>query len=189
MTVSDRDILLAAALEIVAESGADQLTLDRVLAAAGLTRARFYFFFDDIEDCVAALLSRAISILQGEVERRMQAGAGFSDGLMDTLLAAAWEPTAARRAIVRILEHDRNYEYARQYLAETWNRQAIEVDGLSEEQAALLCVGAIGALHAEAYGIAIGPHLAPQARRMFGGAATGQARPWAAATRDLALDA
>src|SRR5450759_1117607 len=59
--------LLAAMVDVVAERGAANVTVARVVARSGVSRRTFYELFDDREDCFLAAFDDAIARIAGEV--------------------------------------------------------------------------------------------------------------------------
>jgi len=100
-----RERLLAAMIDALAEIGYNALTVQNVLTRAGISRPTFYEQFDDKEDCFLAAFDSAASRMRGRVERGVaEAGTGWRDrlrgGLLGLLGFIADEPKEARALIV-----------------------------------------------------------------------------------------
>jgi len=72
---SSRDKLIEAAATLVAEHGVQNLTMDAVAAAAGVTKGGLIYHFKTREDLLGALVSRMV----GEIELRNRSQAGNND--------------------------------------------------------------------------------------------------------------
>ena len=100
-----RERLLAAMIEAIAEIGYNTLTVQNVLTRAGISRPTFYEQFEDKEDCFLAALEAAAGRMRGRVEAAA-AAAGPSwreqlrGGLLGLLGFIADEPQEARTVIV-----------------------------------------------------------------------------------------
>jgi len=100
-----RERLLAAMIDVVAEIGYNALTVQNVLTRAGISRPTFYEQFEDKEDCFLAALDAASSRMRGRVEDgQAEAGPSWRDrlrgGLVGLLGFIADEPAEARAVIV-----------------------------------------------------------------------------------------
>lgn len=104
--MTQRERMLEAVLEAVAQKGFADMTVADVVSGAGVSRRTFYEHFDDKLDCfLAAYVDRSEAVLR-EVERavvaapptdRLRAGlAAYLQGLADN-------PVAARVLIIDIL--------------------------------------------------------------------------------------
>ncbi len=100
-----RERLLAAMIEAVAEIGYNTLTVQNVLTRAGISRPTFYEQFEDKEDCFLAAFDAAAARMRRRVEAAAT-GAGPSwreqlrGGLIGLLGFIADEPGEARAVIV-----------------------------------------------------------------------------------------
>jgi len=92
MTVSDsrpgrsssRDKLLDAAADLVAQYGVQNLTIDAVAAAAGVTKGGLIYHFKTREDLLTALVERMVKDL--DVHARSRNGAHSTDSSLKTQL-------------------------------------------------------------------------------------------------------
>ena len=67
--------LVAAAIELIRQEGAEQLTTTAVTARAGITQSGFYHYFKDIEDCKRAAAQRiAVEVRQFVADYRRRGG-------------------------------------------------------------------------------------------------------------------
>lgn len=57
-----QDVLLDAAMRELAERGPEQASLNKILAAVGLSKGVAYYYFDDREDLFATVVSRAVDL-------------------------------------------------------------------------------------------------------------------------------
>jgi AcrR family transcriptional regulator len=91
LTADDR--LLDALTQVAARDGYAHLTVDAVLAAAGLSRATFYQYFSNVEDCFATAYRHHADQLVAEIELAVrdadQRGFAMLDVLADTVIARA----------------------------------------------------------------------------------------------------
>ena len=100
-----RERLLAAMIETIGEVGYNALTVQNVLARAGISRPTFYEQFDDKEDCFLAAFDGAAARMRACVEAGVaEAGPDWRGqlrgGLAGLLAFIAEEPKEARAVIV-----------------------------------------------------------------------------------------
>lgn len=100
-----RERLLAAMLRTVTEVGYNALTVQDVLARAGISRPTFYEQFDDKEACFLAAFDISAQRMRERVEAAAgEAAAGWRErlraGIGELLRFIAEEPEAARTVIV-----------------------------------------------------------------------------------------
>ena len=94
--------LLGAALEILADRGYYETSVDQVVASARTSKTAFYEFFDSKEDCVRELLAREGGALIHEVTSEAAQGAGHRDRLRRGIRAFV-HSCAERRTLARVL--------------------------------------------------------------------------------------
>lgn len=104
-----RERLLEAMTEVVAELGYQEVTVAKVLARARISKITFYDLFDNKEQCFLAAYEEALAQAFERIERACDAEAAAppeqrleaaSDALLDFL---AEEPHVARLCVVEIL--------------------------------------------------------------------------------------
>jgi len=100
-----RERLLAAMIDAIADIGYNTLTVQNVLARAGISRPTFYEQFEDKEDCFLAAFDAAAARMRGRVEASVaEAGPSWRDqlrsGLIGLLGFIADDPKEARAVIV-----------------------------------------------------------------------------------------
>lgn len=100
-----RERLLAAMIDAVADIGYNTLTVQNVLARAGISRPTFYEQFEDKEDCFLAAFDAAAARMRERVEASVaEAGPSWRDqlrsGLIGLLGFIADDPKEARAVIV-----------------------------------------------------------------------------------------
>jgi AcrR family transcriptional regulator len=100
-----RERMLAAMLDAVAELGYRDLTVQDVLGRAGISRPTFYEQFEDKEDCFLAAFDASVARLRERLEAAARrAGSHWRDslraGLEELLRFIDEEPEAARTVIV-----------------------------------------------------------------------------------------
>ncbi|HXS47789.1 MAG TPA: TetR/AcrR family transcriptional regulator [Solirubrobacterales bacterium] len=100
-----RERLLAAMIRTVTEVGYNALTVQDVLARAGISRPTFYEQFDDKEDCFLAAFDVSAVQIRERLERAVtSAGPSWREqlrsGIGELLRFIADEPEAARIVIV-----------------------------------------------------------------------------------------
>jgi AcrR family transcriptional regulator len=108
LAARERRQILVGTLAVASEAGYWQLTVPRIRAAVGISRARFDAYYDGVEDCFAAAIglvaTRAMDFAaetaagQGEEWPR-----GFHRGVEALCAYTAREPMIARLALVEIL--------------------------------------------------------------------------------------
>src|SRR5262245_29804323 len=72
-----------AALELFAEEGADEVTIDRIVAAAGVSKRTFFRYFATREEILATLPNRSL----GQISARVR-GRPTSESLLEAFAAA-----------------------------------------------------------------------------------------------------
>jgi AcrR family transcriptional regulator len=100
-----RERLLAAMIDAIADIGYNTLTVQNVLARAGISRPTFYEQFEDKEDCFLAAFDAAATRMRERVEASVaEAGPSWRDqlrsGLIGLLGFIADDPKEARAVIV-----------------------------------------------------------------------------------------
>jgi AcrR family transcriptional regulator len=89
MTMSAHDRLLNAATQAVARDGYVNLTVERILAAASVSRATFYQYFSNVDDCFWSAYCRHAEQLVSDVAAAAQANRHPELAVLDALAAAA----------------------------------------------------------------------------------------------------
>lgn len=101
-----RERLIDAFVQVVAEQGYQQATISRITQAAGVTKKAFYDHFEDREACFLAAYEQGTAIILARVEEARKAAASWPAGVlasMRTLLELlAAEPRFARVSVVEI---------------------------------------------------------------------------------------
>jgi len=95
-----RERILVAMVEIVAKRGYHGATIEHIVKRAGVSRATFYEYFDNREDCVLAGFDEAAV----ELQRRMETAIAEADdwpGQVRAALAVFLEHTVANPAQAR----------------------------------------------------------------------------------------
>jgi AcrR family transcriptional regulator len=92
-----RERVLEAVTELACREGYGQLTAERVLAAAGVSRASFYQYFSNVNDCFVAAYRHHADQLVADVADAVSGSNERELVLLDTLLdAAVARPQASR---------------------------------------------------------------------------------------------
>ncbi|MDQ6692554.1 MAG: TetR/AcrR family transcriptional regulator [Candidatus Dormibacteraeota bacterium] len=94
--------LLAAALEILAERGYNETSVDQVVAQARTSKTAFYEFFDSKEDCVRDLLETEGGALIHRVTSAAAQGVGHRDRMRRGIRAFV-TACGEQRALARVL--------------------------------------------------------------------------------------
>jgi AcrR family transcriptional regulator len=101
---SQRDRLLDAAIDVVAEKGYAATTIADLTKAAGISRTTFYELFEDKEACFLAAYDAAAEVLTRRVEVAFESKDTWPErvraGLEALLESLAAEPVVARLALV-----------------------------------------------------------------------------------------
>src|SRR3954452_13087236 len=104
--MTQRERMLAAVVDAVAETGFAEMTVADVVARAGVSRRTFYEHFDDKLDCFLAAYQERADALFREVEEAVRAAEPrdrLRTGLDAYLERLAAEPTFARVLTIDIL--------------------------------------------------------------------------------------
>ncbi|MFI0451683.1 TetR/AcrR family transcriptional regulator [Actinomadura sp. 6N118] len=103
---NQRDRLVDAFVEVVAEHGFPQATISRITHAAGVTKKAFYDHFADREACFRAAYDQGMDLIVARVEEAWKGAGSCPEGVlaaMRTLLETlAGQPRFARVAMVEI---------------------------------------------------------------------------------------
>jgi AcrR family transcriptional regulator len=103
---SQRDRLLDAAVDVVAEKGYGATTVADLTKEAGVSRTTFYELFEDKEDCFLAAYDAAADVLARRVAAAFETQEAWPDrvraGLIVLLESLAGEPQIARLALVDV---------------------------------------------------------------------------------------
>lgn len=106
MARSQRDRLLDAAVDVVAEKGYGATTVADLTKEAGVSRTTFYELFEDKEDCFLAAYDAAADVLARRVAAAFETQEAWPDrvraGLIVLLESLAGEPQIARLALVDV---------------------------------------------------------------------------------------
>lgn len=101
---SQRERILDAAQQLIAELGAPATTIEAVVKAAGVSSVTFYEHFKNKDECFVAAFERAVEGLSEEVRAALPAGGSRDDrvraGLAALLEAIEAEPARARLCFV-----------------------------------------------------------------------------------------
>jgi AcrR family transcriptional regulator len=103
---SQRERLLDAAIDVVAEKGYAATTVADLTREAGISRSTFYAMFEDKEACFLAAYDAAVDVLTRRVATAFEAEQGWPTrvraGLETLLSSLAAEPQLARLALVDV---------------------------------------------------------------------------------------
>jgi len=106
---SQRQRMLSAAIEAVADSGYQETRVSDIIARAGVSRKTFYELFDDKEDCFLAAYDQELSALV-EVTGEAFAAGGSSDwadqvtsGVQALLAWLSANPAAAQVCLIDVM--------------------------------------------------------------------------------------
>jgi len=103
---SQRERLLDAAIDVVAEKGYGATTVADLTKEAGISRTTFYEMFEDKEACFLAAYDAAVDVLARRVATAFEAEQGWPArvraGLEALLSSLAAEPQLARLALVDV---------------------------------------------------------------------------------------
>ncbi len=103
---SQRERLLSAALDVVAEKGYGPTTVADLTKEAGISRTTFYEMFEDKEACFLAAYDSAVDVLVRRISSAFEAGDGWPArvraGLEALLESLAADPPLARLALVDV---------------------------------------------------------------------------------------
>jgi AcrR family transcriptional regulator len=103
---SQRERLLDAAVDVVAEKGYGATTVADLTKEAGVSRTTFYELFEDKEACFLAAYDTAADVLARRIAAAFETQEAWPDrvraGLMVLLESLAGEPRVARLALVDV---------------------------------------------------------------------------------------
>ena len=144
-------------MDVIAELGYTQATVEQVTKRAGVSRKTFYDIFDDREDCVAAAFEQATSEARALARAAYASESGWLDGtraaLHSLLLAMDEKPGVARLCMVEVFRAGekamrRRVELLRE-LAQAIDRvRALQV---TREPSELTAEGVVGSIFAVLY--------------------------------------
>ncbi|MCO6008634.1 TetR/AcrR family transcriptional regulator [Actinoallomurus purpureus] len=101
-----RDRLIDAFVQVVAEHGYARTTISKITEAAGVTKKTFYVHFAEMDDCFLAAYQRGTGILLDRMTHAYEAASswpeGMRAGLRVMLEVLAGEPRFARAALVEV---------------------------------------------------------------------------------------
>lgn len=102
-----RQRILAATAELVAKSGYQGTTIERIVKRAGVSRATFYQYFDNREDCLLACFHEGATELRRRFIDAATGVEGWPEQVRAALAAglafAAAEPALARTCLVEVM--------------------------------------------------------------------------------------
>lgn len=153
-----RERLLAAMIEAIAEIGYNTLTVQNVLTRAGISRPTFYEQFEDKEDCFLAAFDAAAARMRGRVEAAAsEAGSIWRDqmrgGLVGLLGFIADEPQEARAVIVEARASTPAGLRRRDELLDRYAAciDALVREDLDEPPSAIAAAGVVGGIESVLY--------------------------------------
>lgn len=151
-----RDRLIDAFIQVVAEHGYARTTISKITEAAGVTKKTFYVHFAEMDDCFIAAYERGTGILLDRMTRAYEAAPSWSEGIraglrvmLETLDA---EPRFARAALIEVnaagprLRKARNRHLAR--FRRFFVDPAYDLPRLPEVMLDAIIGGIYGAVHA-----------------------------------------
>ncbi len=97
-----REHFLDVAAELVVDTGIESVTMERVAANAGVSKALGYAYFDNSDELLAALFEREMAFLDQRVATGMAAAQSFEDRIRANL-SAIFDTLAERGALVGTL--------------------------------------------------------------------------------------
>jgi AcrR family transcriptional regulator len=104
VAVTQRERLLAATEQLVAEKGAAGATIEAIVKAAGVSSVTFYEHFEDKEACFVAAFERAVGETRAVLAEAVPAGLAWPEqiraGLAALLAAIDAKPARARLCLV-----------------------------------------------------------------------------------------
>lgn len=98
-----RERLMAAFTELVAEHGLAAVTITDIVGHAGVSRAAFYDCFEDLGDCAGSAYERFISVLLGRLVQAMDPTAHWLD-FVKSAICAYLEALQADVVVARALQ-------------------------------------------------------------------------------------
>jgi AcrR family transcriptional regulator len=100
LATSQRDRILDATEELIAERGSPETTIEAIVKVAGVSSVTFYEHFKDKEECFAAAFDRAVEELRAAIPAELS-GPGWERQALAALLEAIdAEPARARLCFV-----------------------------------------------------------------------------------------
>ena len=153
-----RERLLAAIVEGVAELGYSALTVQDVLARASISRPTFYEQFEDKEDCFLAAFDNVAARMRERVQAAAaEAGDGWQErlrgGLAELLRFIAEEPQEARALIVEARASSPAGLRRRDELLDSFAAciDALVREDLDEPPSAIAAAGVVGGIESVLY--------------------------------------
>jgi AcrR family transcriptional regulator len=153
-----RERLLAAMIKTVTEVGYSALTVQNVLARAGISRPTFYEQFEDKEDCFLAAFDASAQQMRERVEATvLAAGPDWRDrlrsGIAELLRFIADEPEAARTVIVEARASSPAGLRRRDQLLDHFASciDALVREDLDEPPSAIAAAGVVGGIESVLY--------------------------------------
>jgi len=104
VAVTQRERILAAAEQLIAEKGCSGTTIEGIVKAAGVSSVTFYEHFKDKEECFVAAFDRAVGEMRAELATGVQADLPWANrvraGLAVLLESIDADPPRARLCFV-----------------------------------------------------------------------------------------
>jgi AcrR family transcriptional regulator len=153
-----RERLLAAMIKTVTEIGYNALTVQNVLARAGISRPTFYEQFEDKEDCFLAAFDASAAQMRERIEAAVAAaGPGWRDqlrsGIAELLRFIVDEREAARTVIVEARASSPAGLQRRDQLLDHFAScvDALVREDLDEPPSAIAAAGVVGGIESVLY--------------------------------------
>ena len=125
-TPSVQDRILIAAVQVVGETGAGHLTLDRVAASAGVSKGGLLYHFSNKRALIEGMIARVLADFQHKVAGKISQMDNTANQTLKASIQVLSEQTAAEKSQLRALlaaaaENPGLLEPARNYLQEQFN--------------------------------------------------------------------
>lgn len=154
-----RERLLTSMIKTVTEIGYNALTVQNVLARAGISRPTFYEQFEDKEDCFLAAFDAAAGRMRQRIEAAVAAEAAggwrlqLRSGIAGLLRFIAEEPEEARTVIVEARASSPAGLRRRDELLDSYAAciDALVRDDLDETPSAIAAAGVVGGIESVIY--------------------------------------
>lgn len=142
---SSRDAILDAAGRIAREVGVLALSVDRVVAGAGVSKGSFFYHFPNKEAMISALLARAADAFDAKIQAWVDEGTPFHRAL----IAAAFDEVALNAPLLAVfvaaVATDRSMAQRIIPRLEAWNAQ-LAAEGIPPDRVRLLRLALDGLL-------------------------------------------
>ncbi|MEM8813284.1 MAG: TetR/AcrR family transcriptional regulator [Pseudomonadota bacterium] len=138
--------LLEAAAALARSDGVTALGVERVIQKAGVSKGAFFYHFTNKEEMVRALLDHVMERCMRSVNEAVAGGERFTDAFVNMVIGEVRDNGALIAVLVASVSLDPVLKETLTERRQNARSRMVEEDGMSPDQADLLCLAIDGAM-------------------------------------------